>query len=455
MGSPKYKSNSKPFTFGSPSKPRSGSKGHAGQSSGKSRTRSTSFGNHNLSVSTVSTVPAATAAAPDANDGSPVTPDSKKAGFSPQQQKTIIEHLLITKNSAPQKNYSHVPCKFFRQGACQAGNSCPFSHSLNVLAADQTPCKYFQKGNCKFGSKCANAHILPNGTRVNPPKNSFYGAINCSSAPSVDAPAPMPIPVINDTSALSSQQRLSDSTLVNMQQFHYKRNSLPPIHTSYLQNKDPSLISSFTPLSAQPADEFDGEEFVPSELSDLLTPTELKRRNSRPSSTRKLSFSDSGSAPSTSSTLTSSYSENIYPITSMGAHQRNPSVVSSTSTNYSPPTSHTPFLNTQQQYVFPSPNYTFQQEKQSVITRESYFQSPWNNETPVTPWNDYHASRVMGFLGEDLKKLKIHEEDEERSVSTVQEGSKDPIPVLSNSQSNDAGHQEMHFFFDDLHQGIY
>lgn len=65
------------------------------------------------------------------------------------------------------KNLSHVPCKFFRQGVCQAGNSCPFSHNLDgTLAADKLPCKYFQKGNCKFGLKCALAHFLPDGTRV-------------------------------------------------------------------------------------------------------------------------------------------------------------------------------------------------------------------------------------------------------------------------------------------------
>lgn len=63
------------------------------------------------------------------------------------------------------KNLSHVPCKFFRQGTCQAGKACPFSHSADP-ASDQAPCKYFQKGNCKFGAKCALAHILPDGRRV-------------------------------------------------------------------------------------------------------------------------------------------------------------------------------------------------------------------------------------------------------------------------------------------------
>lgn len=71
-------------------------------------------------------------------------------------------------SSTSNKNLSHVPCKFYRQGICQAGNSCPFSHNLDgTLAADKLPCKYFQKGNCKFGLKCALAHFLPDGTKVN------------------------------------------------------------------------------------------------------------------------------------------------------------------------------------------------------------------------------------------------------------------------------------------------
>lgn len=70
-------------------------------------------------------------------------------------------------SSNASKNLSHVPCKFYKQGICQAGNTCPFSHNLDgTLAADKLPCKYFQKGNCKFGLKCALAHFLPDGTKV-------------------------------------------------------------------------------------------------------------------------------------------------------------------------------------------------------------------------------------------------------------------------------------------------
>ncbi len=93
-----------------------------------------------------------------------------------------------------------MPCKFFKQGACQAGKACPFSHSTDISTVD-TPCKYFAKvlsiyilaglfsvhasglgslaklcqGNCKFGVKCAVAHVLPNGRRVNRPNMGIGG----------------------------------------------------------------------------------------------------------------------------------------------------------------------------------------------------------------------------------------------------------------------------------------
>ena len=39
---------------------------------------------------------------------------------------------------------SHVPCKFFKIGQCQAGKACPFSHSTDT-SKFETPCKYFAK----------------------------------------------------------------------------------------------------------------------------------------------------------------------------------------------------------------------------------------------------------------------------------------------------------------------
>ncbi|KAK9711451.1 E3 ubiquitin-protein ligase makorin-1, variant 3 [Basidiobolus ranarum] len=51
----------------------------------------------------------------------------------------------------------HVPCKFFKNGACNAGKNCIFSHSMD-LNPESAVCKYYLKGNCKFGNKCALLH---------------------------------------------------------------------------------------------------------------------------------------------------------------------------------------------------------------------------------------------------------------------------------------------------------
>ncbi|KAI9800225.1 MAG: hypothetical protein M1825_004209 [Sarcosagium campestre] len=95
-------------------------------------------------------------------------PHAHQADGQQQQQRNATGALEDSRNPPANKNTSHVPCKFFRQGACQAGKACPFSHSTDGTNT-QTPCKYFAKGNCKFGAKCALAHILPDGRRVNRP----------------------------------------------------------------------------------------------------------------------------------------------------------------------------------------------------------------------------------------------------------------------------------------------
>ncbi|CAO3581896.1 unnamed protein product [Absidia cylindrospora] len=63
----------------------------------------------------------------------------------------------ITANKAT--NLSHVPCKFFKQGACTAGTNCTFSHNPTPTS-EASVCKYFIKGNCKFGAKCALLHTM-------------------------------------------------------------------------------------------------------------------------------------------------------------------------------------------------------------------------------------------------------------------------------------------------------
>ncbi|CAF9917709.1 MAG: hypothetical protein HETSPECPRED_003569 [Heterodermia speciosa] len=101
----------------------------------------------------------------------PRSPPNTKSNHHPESL------LGLNPANQPFADTSHVPCKFFRSGQCQAGKACPFSHSTDISTVD-TPCKYFAKGNCKFGAKCALAHILPNGRRVNRPYGATGGQLN-------------------------------------------------------------------------------------------------------------------------------------------------------------------------------------------------------------------------------------------------------------------------------------
>ncbi|KAF2012128.1 hypothetical protein BU24DRAFT_465697 [Aaosphaeria arxii CBS 175.79] len=97
-----------------------------------------------------------------------------RAGNGPSHGAQMREMGFGGPRSPPNnKSTSHVPCKFYRQGQCQAGKACPFLHSDEPLT-ERAPCKYFTKGNCKFGPKCALAHILPNGQVVN--RNNVMGS---------------------------------------------------------------------------------------------------------------------------------------------------------------------------------------------------------------------------------------------------------------------------------------
>ncbi|KUI63287.1 Zinc finger protein LEE1 [Cytospora mali] len=139
-------------------------------------------------------------------------------------------------------NTSHVPCKFFRQGACQAGAACPFSHDLG--AAAENVCKYFAKGNCKFGPKCANIHVLPDGRRVNYGKNGVtvtpinfgsrlnplaYGQQSSNSALTTSFMRAEPVPPYTSYTIATSDERYSQG----LGRQPSMDNGLPTIDTPY------------------------------------------------------------------------------------------------------------------------------------------------------------------------------------------------------------------------------
>ncbi|TDZ14614.1 Protein cps3 [Colletotrichum orbiculare MAFF 240422] len=161
-------------------------------------------------------------------------------------------------------NTSHVPCKFFRQGTCQAGNACPFSHDLG--AAAENICKYFAKGNCKFGPKCANIHVLPDGRRINYGKNGV--TIGNSPIPLGGRINPTSAAGYHGTSALTSglyREGVSSYPAGypygDERQLGQVENGLPTIDTTYShpgsnygspRDEDVSRLSlAFSPVNAK------------------------------------------------------------------------------------------------------------------------------------------------------------------------------------------------------------
>ncbi|RHZ78258.1 hypothetical protein Glove_166g283 [Diversispora epigaea] len=88
--------------------------------------------------------------------------DGKSNGSKMVNIENLWKNFFALRNS----NLAHIPCKFFKSGACTAGKNCVFSHSKEP-PSDNYVCKYFLKGNCKFGSKCALSHTLPNERKSN------------------------------------------------------------------------------------------------------------------------------------------------------------------------------------------------------------------------------------------------------------------------------------------------
>eukprot|EP00891_Asterochloris_glomerata_P004617 jgi/Astpho2/4617/Aster-00192 len=63
------------------------------------------------------------------------------------------------------RNANVIPCKFFRRGFCQDGESCPFMHeesgegpSSLPRNAHLIPCKFFNRGYCQDGEVCPFLH---------------------------------------------------------------------------------------------------------------------------------------------------------------------------------------------------------------------------------------------------------------------------------------------------------
>ncbi|WFC99431.1 hypothetical protein MYAM1_002175 [Malassezia yamatoensis] len=64
-------------------------------------------------------------------------------------------------SSKKKEALGQVPCKFFRNHGCSAGDACPFAHTLPSEGQTKAVCQWYLKGSCRFGHRCALAHVLP------------------------------------------------------------------------------------------------------------------------------------------------------------------------------------------------------------------------------------------------------------------------------------------------------
>lgn len=186
------------------------------------------------------------------NDSYPL--DSRN--FSPEQKQAIIHHLMITKSSIPVKLYPHVPCKFYQQGACQAGANCPFSHNLNTCR-ERPVCKYFQRGHCKFGAKCCNVHPTNNGSGAS------------------DSLPLSPISPTFHNHPTTTDIDYTYSNATNNSNFFYND---PSSITGEGNNNNANKFPTTDMQDPFPFDMDEGLEYIPGELSELLTPLQIAHR---------------------------------------------------------------------------------------------------------------------------------------------------------------------------------
>lgn len=251
---------------------------------------------------------------------------SKSPRGSRSANASTADKRRISSGQATTKNVSHVPCKFFRQSVCQAGDKCPFSHSVD--GKSQAICKYYQKGNCKFGAKCALAHIGADGKQVNKrsskprspratasglaqPQAQIQGTTDATSAATIPTaiqspipPSSKPISVVPGTSPQALEIRslglrtasssIGDSALLGSRSSSMSHSAgSASTYTVWGQATPQAMTASNSLLYDDSAimddsdEEFSDEvlgceeDLVPSSLSDLLTPQERQRRNSR------------------------------------------------------------------------------------------------------------------------------------------------------------------------------
>ncbi|WFD46972.1 hypothetical protein GLX27_001616 [Malassezia furfur] len=235
-----------------------------------------------------------------------------------------------------------VPCKFFRNNGCSAGDACPFAHTLPGEGQAKAVCQWYLKGSCRFGHRCALAHVLPGQpmsmdrknkraaqhsaredkgappAAASPPRERRASSAASSAAPPAPAPrgTPLHAPLQGAVFIPHGAPRAAEDAASPPARAHERRGwdgtsgsvdaasafgtspfSYPGSHSVFFNaNRDADggahafgTTPSYAPWTRGPpaaaaaaadplSESSHAEDFLPSSLSDLLTPAELERR---------------------------------------------------------------------------------------------------------------------------------------------------------------------------------
>jgi len=88
-------------------------------------------------------------------------------------------------NSDRKSNLSRVPCRFWNNGYCSAGDNCRFSHDQPNAQQPETsnvPCRFFLQGTCQAGKRCLFSHTLEEESPGQPTETTAPSAVDNASA---------------------------------------------------------------------------------------------------------------------------------------------------------------------------------------------------------------------------------------------------------------------------------
>ncbi|KAI3644075.1 hypothetical protein MP228_010239 [Amoeboaphelidium protococcarum] len=140
-----------------------------------------------------------------------------------------------------------VPCKFFKSGKCQAGEQCPFSHSLDNWTTVDGVCPFYLKGTCKFGDKCSLPHHLPSS-----PKTSVPILPSPQSCRDPSAPIEIRKKSLPDIFRWSSEQCSAQSGSISPSSLFYSTAVRDPWFNTNMNTNSPTRMSRLSFAEGKP-----------------------------------------------------------------------------------------------------------------------------------------------------------------------------------------------------------